>query len=43
MSKTDTDKEVLALRYPVDVDVTDDIVKKRLENTLIQPGRKNSV
>ena len=29
MTKTETDKEVLALRYPVDVDVTDDVFKKR--------------
>ena len=29
MTKTETDKEILALRYPVDVDVTDDVFKKR--------------
>ena len=30
MAKSDTDKEIQALRFPIDVDVTDDIVKKRL-------------
>ena len=30
MSKPETEKEILALRYPIDVDVTEDIVKKRL-------------
>ena len=29
MTKTETEKEILALRYPIDVDVTDDIFKKR--------------
>ena len=29
MSKSEVDKEILALRYPVDVDVTDDVFKKR--------------
>ena len=29
MTKTDTEKEILALRYPIDIDVTDDIFKKR--------------
>ena len=29
MSKVETDKELLALRYPIDVDVTDDVSKKR--------------
>ena len=29
MTKTDSEKEILALRYPIDVDVTDDIAKKR--------------
>ena len=32
MSKPETEKEILALRYPIDVDVTEDIVKKRLVN-----------
>ena len=31
MTKTETEKDILALRYPIDVDVTDDIAKKRSE------------
>ena len=29
MTKTETEKDILALRYPIDVDVTDDIARKR--------------
>ena len=29
MAKADTEKEILALRYPIDIDVTDDVFKKR--------------
>ena len=29
MTKADTEKELLALRYPIDIDVTDDVLKKR--------------
>ena len=35
MTKTETEKEALALRYPIDVDVTDDIARKRYTKSFV--------